>query len=130
MGSFCWGNVSAISAFTYNSYSTYKYKGAMTLYNTSTAIYTVPHPITNGIPTSIEPTSQNLPVGMELTTIPGSQIIATFSDPTTAPFIAVGTSGSARLVGFNAYVAVTYVGNLQNTAKLVCNSIYWCMGLI
>jgi hypothetical protein len=129
MASFSWGNVSAISSFNYNSYSTYQYNGTYTSTDTSTAIYSVVHPITTGIATSTGGGSQNVPNPILSTTTPGTQVIATFGNGTTS-FIAVGQNGSARLVGINLYVAGAYSGNFQNTLKYVCNSVYWCMGLI
>jgi hypothetical protein len=130
MASFCWGNVSAISSFTYNSYSTYEYKGTYSSVNVSTAVYTVSHPITNGIATATGLGSQNIPNPINVTTIPGSQVIATFGDVGSTSFIAVGENGSARLVGINAYVIGSYSGLFQNTINYVCNSIYWCMSII
>jgi len=130
MGSFSWGNVPAVSGFTYNSYSTYQFKGTYSFVNSSTAVYTVTHPITTGIATSTGLGAPNIPNPISLTTIPGSEVIATFGDAGSTSFIAVGQSGSSRLVGFNAYIAQAYAGNVQNTIKYICNSIYWCMGLI
>lgn len=130
MTAFAWGNVSAISGFTYNSYSTYQYKGTYSSINCATAVYTVTHPITTGIATSTGLGSPNTPNPISLTTIPNSQVIATFGDPGSTSFIAVGQNGSARLVGINAYVATAYSGLFQNTLKYVCNSIYWCVGSI
>lgn len=129
MASFCWGNVSAISSFDYNSYSTYQYKGSYTATNTSTAIYSVVHPITTGVATSTGGGTQNVPNPILSTTTPSTQVIATFGDGTTS-FIAVGQNGTARLVGINLYVAGSYSGNFQNTIKYVCNSVYWCAGII
>jgi hypothetical protein len=130
MASFCWGNVPALSGFTYDSYSTYQFKGTMGSVNTETAVYTIIHPITTGIPTTTGMGSQNIPNPISLTTIPNSQLIATFGDSNTTSFIATGQNGSSRLVGINAYVALSYGGNVRNTIKYVCNSIYWCEGLI
>ncbi len=130
MASFSWGNVQALSGFTYNSYSTYQYKGTYSSVNANTAVYTITHPITTGIATSTGLGSPNIPNPISLTTIPNSQVIATFADAGSTSFIAVGQNGSARLVGINAYVVVPYSGNFQNTIKYVCNSIYWCMSII
>ena len=130
MASFCWGNVPAVTGLTYNSYSTYQFKGTYSSVNSSTAVYTITHPITTGIATSTGLGSPNIPNPISLTTIPGSQVIATFGDASSTSFIAVGQNGSSRLVGFNAYLALSYEGDVQNTIKYVCNSIYWCMSLI
>jgi hypothetical protein len=131
MASFCWGNVSAVTGFTYNSYSTYQFKGTYSSVDATTAVYTVIHPITTGIDTSTGLGSPNIPNPINLTTVPGSQVIATFGAAGgNTSFIAVGQNGSSRLVGFNAYLAQFYSGNVRNTIKYVCNSIYWCKGLI
>jgi hypothetical protein len=128
MASFCWGNVPAISSFDYNSYSSFQFKGTYSSVNCNTAVYTITHPITTGIPTSTGLGSQNVPNPILLTTTPASQVIATYSGGVS--FISTGQNGTARLVGINAYVVGSYSGDFVNTSKYVCNSIYWCKGLI
>jgi hypothetical protein len=130
MTSFCWGNGPAVTGFTYNSYSTYQYMGGgPNIINLDTAVYTEINSITTGIPTNTGLGSQNTRNPISLTTIPNSEVIATFGDPSSTSFIAVGQNGSSRLVGINAYVSTDY-SLTPNITKYVCNSIYWCMSLI
>lgn len=125
MGTFCWGNVSAISGFDYNSNSTFEYKGTYIGTNANTAIYTVIHPITTGISNNINAGSPNVPNPIISTA--GTTVIATFSAGNS--FIATKTVGSANLVGINLYPVASY-SSRPNVIKLVCNSVYWCMGYL
>jgi hypothetical protein len=126
MGSFLWGNVPAPSGLTYTNTSTYVYNGSMSLITISSVTYPSSHPITTGLGTSWGGTQENIPSPITLQA--SATTLAQYSNGTSA--LAVREVGSSRLVGLNRSPAyLTYASN-QNLTKIMCNAIYWCMGVL
>jgi hypothetical protein len=126
MSSFLWGNVPAPSGLTYANTSTYVYNGTMNLVTTSSVTYPVTHPITAGLGTAWGGSNENIPTPITLQT--SATTLAQYSNGTSA--LAVRQVGSSKLVGFNKAISFLTFASNPNLAKIVCNSIYWCMGVL
>lgn len=118
-GVFLWGNVSALTNFTYTN-CPYAYKGAQ---NTLTANMTVTqvHPITTGLPTNIAGSSfcsQSIVVQANATSI------ATFNEGTSM----VAIQMSPNRVGINLFPP--NISSNPNQGKLFLNAILWAGGLL
>lgn len=123
MGVFAWGNPPAFPGLTYTNSSTYAYAGTQSFVGSQVTTL-VSHPILTGISGAIS-LSGSYTQGVSLTS--GSTAIASYSNSTS--FIAVRTPGSAKLVGINIYIGLTWSGSSnQNILRYLLNSIYWCIG--
>lgn len=128
MSHFDWGNLTAISNFSYTNYSTYAFGGTFPVsVNATNLVYTVTNPITTGVANTLGSvfTSMNA-VSVSLTT--GATSITDFTSGGISA-MAIKTKGSAKLVGFNFYLAYN-PATYPNITKFACNAIYYCMGLI
>ena len=116
-GVFSWGNVAAITNFTYTN-CPYAYKGTQTTL-TATMTKTVSHPITSNLSTAVTPSptfcTQAITVQNDATSI------ATFPDGTS--MIAYQTS--PRRVGVNLFPP-----NTANVYRTFLNSLLWAGGLL
>jgi titin len=126
MGVFSWGNVPSFPGLTYSDSSTYQYKGTQAGYSSSVTNL-VSHPILSGINPASIVISNFYTSGILLNS--GATSIAQLNEGTS--FLAVKESGSAKLVGINAYPALgtweSSDGN-KNIYRYLVNSIYWCIG--
>jgi hypothetical protein len=116
-GMFCWGNVGAITNFTYAN-SPYAYKGSQTN-QTATMTKTVSHPITSNISTSVAGATFCTPT---VTVQSNATSIATFPDNTSM----VAYQTTPRRVAVNLY---TVIGTV-NGYRLFLNSVLWAGGLL
>lgn len=117
-GVFCWGNVSAITNFTYTN-SPYVYKGTQGN-QIATMTKTVAHPITSNISTAITTSSTFFTNAVSVQ--PTATSIATFPDGTSM----VATQTSPRRVGVNLYAVI----GTANGYRLYLNSLLWAGGLL
>jgi hypothetical protein len=117
-GVFCWGNVSAITNFTYTN-SPYVFKGSQAN-QVATMTKTVTHPITSNISTAItvSATFHTPTVSVQ----PTATSIATFPDGTSM----VAYQTSPRRVAVNLYP----ITNTANSNQLFLNAILWAGGLL
>jgi hypothetical protein len=116
-GVFCWGNVAAITNFTYAN-SPYAYRGSQTT-QTATMTKTVSHPITSNISTSIAGNTFCTPT---VTVQSNATSIATFPDTTSM----VAYQSTPRRVAVNLYPVIGTV----NGYRLFLNAILWAGGLL
>lgn len=126
MGSFLWGNVPAPSGLTYANTSTYVFDGNMDIVTTSSVTYPVTHPITAGLGTAWGGSVENIPTPITLQS--SATTLALYSNGTSA--IAIRGVGTSRLVGFNKSISFLTFALNPNLTKIVCNAIYWCMGVL
>jgi len=118
---FVWGDVSAITNFTYTN-SPFQYLGASGVTSISPYTVVVDTPITRGLPTTFTTTT-----GYQSSTIvaqSGTTVVATY--PSGNAFIGTATIGGVRQVGINVYPIL----NDTNLQKIICNAIYWTVGNI
>lgn len=119
-GVFMWGNVTAITNFTYTN-SPYAYKGTQST-QTATMTVTQTHPITTGLPTTIAGSGSFYTPSVVVQSDATS--IASFPDGTS--MVAIQTS--PKRVAVNLYPP--YTSSNANQAKLTLNAILWAGGLL
>jgi hypothetical protein len=123
------GNVPAITNFTYTNYSAFDYNGSQSNCSGIDPLTTVDHPTVNNI--------LALDLGGaffvgNISTTAGSTAVATWPscspNPGTA-FIATKTSGSSKIVGFNLFLYTGLgFGGYPKYYKFLCNCVYWAAG--
>lgn len=118
---FIWGNVAAITNFTYTN-SPFVYLGASDTATNSPYTVVVDTPITRGLSTTFSPTSSYQ--SATIVAQSGATVVATY--PSGNPYIATATIGGARQVGINMYP----IFNETTAQKIFCNAIYWAVGNI
>lgn len=116
-GVFFWGNVPALTNFTYTN-SPYAYRGNQAN-QTATMTKTVSHPITSNISTAVAGSAFYTPT---VTVQANATSIATFPDGTSM----VAYQTAPRRVAVNLYGVVGTV----NGYRLFLNSILWAGGLL
>ena len=123
MATFCWNQT--LPGFTYTN-STFVYSGTQLNGSQASFTATISHPITTGVGTSMS-IARPFDNG-NITLQSGATLIATAASG--YPLIATTTIGSARQVGFNSYIDLSFADTNGNFQKLVCRAIYWCVNLI
>jgi hypothetical protein len=113
-----WGNVAALTNFTYAN-SPYAFKGSQAN-QLATMTKSITHPITNNISTAITATTTfHTPT---VTVQATASSIATFPDGTSM----VATQASPRRVAVNLYPPT----NTVNMNRLYLNALLWSGGLL
>jgi hypothetical protein len=118
---FVWGNVSAITNFTYTN-CPFQYLGSSPVASISPYTVVVDTTITRGLPTTFTTTSYFQSAGIVAQS--GTTVVATY--PSGTAFIGTATIGGVRQVGINTYPIL----NDTNLQKIICNAIYWAVGNI
>lgn len=118
---FIWGNVSAITNFTYTN-SPFQYLGTSGTASISPYTVVVDTPITRGLATTFSPTSYFQSASIVAQS--GTTVVATY--PSGTAFIGTATIGGTRQVGINIYPIL----NETTLHKIFCNAIYWAVGNI
>lgn len=128
MSHFVWGNLPAISNFSYPTYSTYALGGSFpTSVNATNLVYTVTSPITTGVTNTLGSAFSSMnAVSVSLTS--GATSITDFTSGGISA-MAIKKKGSANLIGFNFYIPYN-PSTYPNITKFACNAVYFCMGLI